>query len=80
MAAGADDIPQCGLHHLKFAVLEGSLLLPANITYVVFLQQSPLLALSSKFLSSSCAPDLGDIATYFFSKQYFYPIPEYVFQ
>ena len=36
-----------------------------------FLQQSPLLALSSKFLSPSCAPDLGDIATYFFFEKIF---------
>jgi len=36
-----------------------------------FLQQSPLLALSSKFLSASCAPDLGDIATYFFFEKIF---------
>ena len=33
-----------------------------------FLQQSHLLALSSKSLSPSCAPDLGDIATFFFQK------------
>ena len=46
----------------------GPEVLPANITYVVFLQQSPLLALSSKFLSPSCAPDLGNIATCFFRK------------
>ena len=36
-----------------------------------FLQQSPLLALSSKFLAASCAPDLGDIATYFFFEKIF---------
>ena len=45
-----------------------------------FLQQSPLLALSSKFLSPSCAPDLGDIATYFFFIKYFDPISECVLQ
>ena len=34
------------------------------------------MALSNKFLSPTCAPDLGDIATYFFLKKYFDPIPE----
>ena len=45
-----------------------------------FLQQSPVLALSSKILSPACAPDLKDIATYFFLKKYFDPISEYVLQ
>ena len=37
----------------------------------LFLQQRPLLALSSRFLSPSCAPDLGNIATYFFYETIF---------
>ena len=45
-----------------------AVVLPPALTYVVFLQQRPLLALSSKSLSPSCASDLGDIATFFFRK------------
>ena len=45
-----------------------------------FLQQSPLLALSSKLLSPACAHDLGNIATYFFVEKSFDLTPEYVLQ
>ena len=38
------------------------------------------MALRNKFVSSTCAPDLGDIATYFFWKKYFDLISEYVLQ
>ena len=38
------------------------------------------MALGNKFLSPTCAPDLGDIDTYFFLKKYFDLISEYVLQ
>jgi len=38
------------------------------------------MALRNKSLSPTCAPDLGDIGTYFFLKKYFDLISEYAIQ